>query len=75
MNLFKWIVYFTLKILFLVSKINDNVRSLPPIKVLIIFIIGWFSYLLIALKTVLVRSELPVLLARVLSISISFAQA
>ena len=75
MNLFKWIVYFTLKILFLVSKINDNVRSLPPVKVLIIFIIAWFSYLLIALKTVLVRSELPVLLARVLSISISFAQA
>ena len=53
------------KILFFVSKIKENFRTLPLMKCLIFFIFGWFSYFLIALKTGTVMSELAILLARV----------
>ena len=51
------------KMLFFASKLNENYRSLALMKCLI-FILGWSSYFLIALKTGSVKSDLAILLAR-----------
>ena len=62
-------LWISVKTSFFTSKINENCRSLPPMKCLIFFILEWYSYLLITLKAGSVMSELAILLARVLSIS------
>ena len=62
-------LWISAKILFFVSKLKQNCRSLPLMKCLIFFILGWSSYFLIALKTGSVMPQLAILLARVLSIS------
>ena len=62
-------LWISTKILFFVSKSNENCRSLPLMKSLIIVILGSSSHFLIALKTGSVMSEVAILLARVLFIS------
>ena len=57
------------KTLCFISKISENFRSVPLMKYLFFYILGWYSYFAIALKTGSVMYELVILLARIWSIS------